>query len=77
MVPPMKLMRAFELGSTAAVEIFWFQALLAGKGRKPLRLAPVPTLMPLHALACVVPFTVRLTAEEVLAPGFGLVTVTA
>ena len=39
-VPPMKLMRAVELGSTAAEEIFWFQGLLAGKGTKPLRLAP-------------------------------------
>jgi hypothetical protein len=77
MVPPMKLMSALEFGSTGAVEIFWFQALLSGKGMTPFRLAPGPRLIPLHAVACAFPFTTRLMADDVLAPGLGLVTVTA
>src|SRR3954447_15871525 len=31
-----------ELASTAEAEMSWFQALLAGKGTNPLRLAPAP-----------------------------------
>ena len=77
MVPPMKPMSAFEFGSTGAVEIFWFQALFAGKGMTPLRLAPGPRLIPLQAVACAFAFTARLMADVVLAPGLGLVTVTA
>jgi hypothetical protein len=76
-VGPMKPIIALELGSTAAPEIFSFQRLFAGKGTKPFRLAPAPTLIPPQALACVLPFTVRFTPEELLAPGFGLLTVTA
>src|SRR5579863_9531783 len=48
MLPPMKLMIASELGSTGEPEMSWFQALLAGKGTKPLRLAPWPVEIPLH-----------------------------
>src|SRR5579863_2932357 len=47
---PMKLMIASELGSTAALKMFWFHALSDGKGMKPFRLAPRPRLMPLHGL---------------------------
>ena len=48
--------------------------MLAGKGRKPLRLAPAPTPMPLQALAWVEEVTCRLMLEEVLWPGFGFLT---
>ena len=51
--------------------------MFAGKGRKPLRLAPAPVLMLLQALACVVEVTWRFMLEEVLCPGLGLLTETA
>jgi len=51
----MKLMMAVELGSTADAEMFWFQALSAGKGRKPFRLAPWPSPMLLQALELLPP----------------------
>src|ERR1700683_88808 len=81
----MKLMIAPEFGSTVASAIFWFHALSAGKGRNPLRLPPCPRLIALQALGagggggglppdCEV--TVTLMAEEVLLPGFGLLTLT-
>src|SRR5580658_7355397 len=73
----MKLMYESELGSTEAAEMSWFQALLAGKGRKPLRLAPAPVAMPLQALACVADVTWRLILDELLWPGLGLLTETA
>jgi len=38
-----------EFGSTAADETSWFQAFEPGKGTKPLKLAPIPVLMALHA----------------------------
>ena len=38
-----------EFGSTAAPEMSVFHALLLGNGTKPLRLPPIPTLMPLQA----------------------------
>lgn len=81
----MKLIIAAEFGSTAALAIFVFHALSAGKGRKPFRLPPWPVLIALHALGgggggglppdCDV--TVTLIALEVLPPGFGLLTLTA
>src|SRR5271157_1830791 len=52
---PMKVMMAAELGSTADVEMSWFHALPAGKGRKPFRLAPWPRLMLLQALELLPP----------------------
>src|ERR1700730_8542752 len=73
----MKLMRAFEFGSAGAVEIFSFTALFSGKGMTPLRLAPGPRLIPLQAEDCEFPFTIRFMANDLLAPGLGLVTVTA
>src|SRR5580700_11955931 len=80
---PMKLMIAAEFGSTVAFAIFKFHKLSAGKGRNPLRLPPCPKLIALQALGggggglppdCEV--TVTLIAEEVLLPGFGLLTLT-
>src|SRR5450755_5191042 len=81
---PMKLMIAAEFGSTVAFAIFKFHKLSAGKGRNPLRLPPCPRVKPLQALGggggggfppdCEV--TVTLIAEEVLLPGFGLLTLT-
>src|ERR1700693_4225108 len=41
----MKLMMLLELGSTGELEMSWFQALSAGKGTNPLRLAPRPRLI--------------------------------
>jgi hypothetical protein len=41
----MEAMRLAELGSTLAEAMFVFQGLLAGKGIKPLRLAPTPVEM--------------------------------
>ena len=80
-VVPMKLMIAAEFGSTVALAIFWFHKLSAGKGRKPLRLPPCPTVTPLHASGGgggLPPddVTVTLKAPDVLLPGFGLLTVT-
>jgi hypothetical protein len=37
-----------EFASTGAVEMSVFHALLLGNGTKPLRLPPIPTLMPLQ-----------------------------
>ena len=74
---PIKLMSAFEFVSTADAETFSFQALFAGKGTNPFRFAPCPTLIPLQTLAWVLPCTTRLIEDELLAPGFGLLTVTA
>ncbi len=55
---PMKLMMAVELVSTGDEEISLFHRLSAGKGRKPLRLAPRPTAIPLQAeVGWVEPFT--------------------
>src|SRR6185369_6960972 len=51
----MKLMIAEEFGSTALAERSLFQALSAGKGSTPLRLAPAPTDMALHAEVFVEP----------------------
>ena len=81
----MKLMIAAEFGSTVAFAIFRFHKLSAGKGRNPFRLPPWPRLNPLQALVggggggglppdCEV--TVTLIAEDVLLPGFGLLTLT-
>ena len=50
MLGPMKLMMASEFASTGAPEISVFQRLSLAKGRNPLRLAPCPVLMALHAL---------------------------
>ena len=77
MPAPMKLMIALEFGSTGAEEMSLFQRLSAGNGTNPFRLALCPRLIPLQALACVPPFTVRLMADELLAPGLGLLTLTA
>lgn len=77
MLGPIKLMMAFELGSTAAPEMSVFQALPAGNGRNPFRLAPCPVLMPLHALEFVAPFTTKLTVPELALPGSGFVTLMA
>src|ERR1700722_5979857 len=73
---------AAEFGSTAALAIFVFQRLSAGKRRKPFKLQPCPMLIPLHALGggggfppppdCAV--TVTLMEPEALLPGFGFVT---
>jgi hypothetical protein len=78
-------MMAAEFVSTGALAIFLFHKLSAGKGRKPFKLPPWPTLIALHALGgggggglppdCDV--TVTLIPAEVLLPGFGLLTVTA
>src|ERR1700760_4699362 len=38
-----------EFGSTGAAEISVFQRLVVENGRKPFRLAPCPTDIPLHA----------------------------
>src|SRR3981189_3271452 len=38
-------MIAFELGSIDALAMFWFQALSAGNGMNPFRLAPWPSAM--------------------------------
>jgi len=43
-----------ELGSTGAVEMSSFQVLVFGNGTKPLKLPPMPTLMPAHAEPVVV-----------------------
>ena len=50
MVGPMKLMMALEFASTGEPEISLFQRLSVAKGTKPLRLAPCPVPMALHAL---------------------------
>src|ERR1700721_2108320 len=87
-VPPIKVMIAAEFGSTAAPEIFVFQRLSAGKGRKPFKLPPWPVLIPLQALGGGgggggggfppdEAVTVTLTAPDTLLPGLGLVTLTA
>src|SRR5713101_2736241 len=44
----MKVMIFGEFASTGALEISVFHKLLDGKGTKPLRLAPWPTLIPLQ-----------------------------
>src|SRR5580704_9817256 len=81
-VAPMKLMIAAEFGSTVALATFWFHKLSAGKGRKPFRLAPCPTLTPLHASGGggggLPPeeVTVTLKGADMLLPGFGLLTIT-
>src|SRR5437763_17070460 len=75
--PPMKLMIAVELGSTAADEMPSFQRLSGGNGTKPPRLAPWPSDMVLQLEACGEPVTWRWTAPDALLPGFGLLTVTA
>ena len=49
-VGPMKLMIALEFESTGDPETSWFQRLSLPKGRNPLRLAPCPVLIALHAL---------------------------
>lgn len=77
MLDPMKLMMAFEFGSTAALEMSVFHALPAGKGRKPFRLAPWPVLIPLHALEFPEPFTTKFTVPELALPGSGFITLTA
>src|ERR1700730_13799097 len=71
---PMKLMIAFELASTGAEEMSLFQRLSAGKDRKPPRLAPCPRESVLQLEACVEPVTCKLTLEEALLPGSGLLT---
>src|SRR6267143_2942794 len=75
---PMKLMIAPEFGSTGAAEMFMFQALSAGDGTKPLRLAPWPRLIPLHVPAwppaCP---TCKFVELELALPGFGFMTVIA
>src|ERR1700730_15704827 len=75
---PMKLMIAAEFGSTGTTETFWFQALSAGNGTKPFRLAPCPRLMPPHVPAWVpdVP-TCKFAALELALPGFGFMTAIA
>src|SRR5882724_1068483 len=60
-VVPMNPMIVFELPSTWAVEMSWFQALVLGNGRKPLRLAPCPTAMLLQAV--VLPVTAVTAAD--------------
>src|SRR4051812_28768911 len=50
MAGPMKLMIALEFESTGEPEISWFHRLSPPKGRNPLRLAPCPVLIALHAL---------------------------
>ncbi len=55
MLGPMKLMMAPEFASTGELEMSWFQRLSLAKGRNPLRLAPCPVLMALHALWLLVP----------------------
>ena len=77
MLGPMKLMMAFEFGSTAASEMSVFQALPAGNGRKPFRLAPWPVLMPLHALEFTAPFTTKFNVPDEALPGSGFVTLMA
>jgi hypothetical protein len=47
-----------EFGSTAADEMSVFHAFEAGNGTKPLKLAPIPRLMLLHADAETPPVTV-------------------
>src|ERR1700722_12099651 len=74
--PPMKLISALEFASTGAAEMFSFHALFAGNGKKSFRLAACPKLMPLQALVCVLPSTTKLILDELLVPGFGLLTVT-
>ena len=77
MLGPMKLMMAFEFGSTAAPEMSVFHALPAGNGRNPFRLPPCPVVMPLHALEFTAPFTIKFTVPELAPPGSGFVTLTA
>src|SRR5271155_2811493 len=77
MPEPMKLMMAFEFGSTAAPEMSVFHAFPAGNGRNPFRLAPCPRLMPLHALEFTAPFTCKFTVTELALPGSGFITLTA
>src|ERR1039458_6368036 len=51
-VDPMKLMIAFEFGSSGALEMLVFQRLLVGKGMNPFKLAPCPRLIRLQGLIC-------------------------
>src|ERR1700682_2743956 len=72
----MKLMTAVEFESTGSLEISRFQRLSAGKGTKPPRLAPGPTVMLLQLEAWGEPVTCKLTDEDALLPGLGLLTLT-
>jgi hypothetical protein len=49
-----------EFGSTGADETSTFQAFVAGNGTEPLKLPPMPTVIPLQAEAAV-PVTVTVT----------------
>ena len=73
----MKLMIAAEFGSTGAAEMFLFQALSAGNGTKPLRLAPWPRLIPLQVPAWATGPTCKFAELELALPGFGFMTVIA
>jgi hypothetical protein len=53
-------------GSTAADAIFVFQAAVDGNGINPLRLAPSPVLMPLHADAPVDTVTVIVAEPDLV-----------
>src|SRR5690348_13059206 len=64
----MKLMMADELGSTALAEMSLFHALSAGKGSTPLRLAPAPTDIALHAEVLVEPVEPPLPVPVPLPP---------
>lgn len=70
----MKLIIAPELASTGEEEMSVFQRLSAGNGTKPPRLAPWPSAMLLQLEACVEPVTCRLTLDDELLPGDGLLT---
>src|SRR5215470_2686648 len=54
-VAPMKLIMLAEFGSTGAVEMSVFHKLEPGNGTNPFRLAPCPTLMPVHVPFCANP----------------------
>src|SRR5271167_2536947 len=65
-LPPMKLMIAFELGSSGALAMFVFHRLLGRKGRNPFKLPSAPRLSLMQEGPCAYPRleTVTVTAAS-------------